>query len=637
MKMRKLIFFIVLTLGFTLQSYGQTCKDLYKDAKELLDAGKLEKAKVKYQQVVACGDNFYVPDSKERIKWIDRILHKPDKTKSFSISENEITIPYQGGQDVVTIDGNGTWTAIVDASGKEWCKIRKTKGKVYIQSEANESNEERICEIVISMGGRSKKVTVKNERAPEFLVPAVENVTFTSKGETNTVGIHANTEWNITEAPGWVVTNKEDGKITLTAQPNDNNKERQADIKIESTSKAVIINIYQGAGLDNLAFSKNDLHFGPDGGDEYINVYTDADDWRFGDFPHWCQVTRVADNLIKVHCTPNDPVNLNREASVNVTTGKQTLGIHVSQEAKPFVSVIPNIGIGGRAVSFGLSVGYLYPMINASSGGNFTGSPVNYALGNNGEEVSYSSAGGFSIGVHSDIRIYKNFYIQPGLNFLHYAYKNEFDQTYERKVATYELGYYTKGTVHSKYKENYKMNTLELQVLASYRIPVSRGSHLQFNVGPTLGYGINATMKIDGGYDGENIGAYYQQNDLPMGNTTGSVHFVGSGELDLYGKEVKYSEANVIGSTDVSIPYDAQLEDSPFKRLNWGAKAGVTYEYAGISIGIEYSIMLSNMANKKFWDSDRWMIFRHNAYSAMTGYKQHNNYLQIKLGYTFRY
>ena len=180
MKIRNLLLMVILGLGFTLQSNGQTCRDLYKDAKGLLDAGKLEKAKVRYQQVVNCGDNLYVPDSKERIGWIDRILQKPDKNKPFSISEDEITIPYQGGQDVITLDGNGIWSASVDATGQEWCKIRKEKSKICVISEVNNTNEERTCVILISMGSKTKKVMVRNERAPEFLIPSVENVTFPS-------------------------------------------------------------------------------------------------------------------------------------------------------------------------------------------------------------------------------------------------------------------------------------------------------------------------------------------------------------------------------------------------------------------------------------------------------------------------
>lgn len=636
----KIVFILALfSLWGTQLAKSQSCRDLYKEAKSFEKQGKLEKAKTKYQQVVNCGDKLYYADSKERIEWIERILRKPDPVKPFSISENEVVIPYQGGQDVITVDGNGSWKANLIDCENGWCKIKKEKGKIYIVSDANESNTERSCVVSISMGGKTKKVTVKNEKAPEILIPSVENVTFPYNGETNTIEIHSNTDWEVKDVPGWVVSSKEEGKITLTALVNENNIERKADIKIEGASKSVIINIYQGAGLDHLAFSKNDIHFGPDGGDEYINIYTDAEDWRFGDFPHWCQVTKVADNLLRVHCTPNDPININREASVNVTTGKQTLGINVSQEAKPFVAIIPDFGIGGRTISFGVSVGYINPVISTSSGGNYTGSVVNYALGDKDENASYSVSGGYNIGAFADIRLYKNFYLKTGLEFTLYSYTNDFSKNVERRILQNSL-YYLGGTTENKYKEEYSINQLELPVLASYRIPTSRISHVQFNVGPVIYYGISYKMKLAGNTDTETLHAYKYTNlqftNQPYNNAIYSSHYAGNGELDLYGKYYEHTETYTMGNNaDIVKSYD--LEDAPMNRLNFGLRFGTAFEYAGISLGIEYNLMLTNVANKNFWESNRLTIFDQTPGLVMSGYKQRNSYLGIKLAYTFRY
>ena len=618
---------------------AQSCRDLFREANQLVQDGKLDKAKSKYQQVVNCGDNFYLPDSKERIKWIDRVQNKPNKAKPFAISESEIIIPCQGGQDVITVDGDGAWTASLGNSGQGWCKIKREKGKVYIISDANESNIDRTCEIRISMGGKTKIVQVKNVGSPEVLVPAVENISFPSKGETNTVEVRSNTEWEITDAPGWVLTTKEDGKIVLTAKANDNNKERKADVKIESSSKTVIINIYQSAGLDHLAFSKNNLHFGPEGGDEYINVYTDADDWALGGQSPWCHIEKVADNMLRIHCTPNDPVNLNREGSVVVTTGKQTLGINITQEAKPFVAVIPNFGIGGRAISFGISAGYVNPVISSSSSGNYTGSVVNYALGNNAENASYSVSGGFNVGAFADIRLYKNFYLKAGLEFTHYSYKNEFNKNVERRILR-TIQYYLGGTTENNYKEEYTINQLEIPILASYRIATGRISHVQLNVGPVIYYGLSSKMKLSGNTDTETLRAYkytdLQYTNQPYNNSTYSSHYAGNGELDLYGKHFDYTETYTMGNNaDIRKSYD--LDGSPYNRLNFGVRVGTAFEYAGVSIGVEYNLMLTNMANKKFWESDRLTIFDQTPGMVMSGYKQRNSYLGIKLAYTFRY
>lgn len=640
---KSLVLMTSLALLGGLPMSAQSCKVLYQEGNTLVDQGKLEKAKSKFQQVIHCGNNLYVPDSEKRIAWIDRVLRKPSTAKPFSLSDNKVVIPYQGGQDVITVDGNGSWTAFVNDKSVGWCKIKKEKGKIYIVGEANENSTDRSCEVVVRMGGKTRTVVVKNEKAPEMLVPSVENLTFPYKGETNTVEIRSNTNWKVTDVPGWVVSTKENGKIKLTALANDNNVERSAEIKVESSTKTVIINLYQGAGLDHLAFSKNDLHFGPDGGDEYVQILTDAQDWRFGDFPHWCQVTKVADNLLKIHCTPNEPINLNREASVNVTTGKQTLGINVCQEAKPLVAVIPNFGIGGRAISFGISAGYLFPNIINSSGGDFTGSVVNYALGDNRENASYKSSGGFNIGLFADIRIYKNFYLKPGVEFTHYKYKNYFSGDVEIFTLGDTKKYYFKGNAQNQYQESYTFNEIEIPVIASYRIPVTKISHLQINIGPTIRYGLSAKMKISGNTDANKMGSYKivnnQRTDIvySQGLTT-SLNYSGSGELNLYKSRMKYSETySDEFLTNGVIPKDCDLEDSPLKKLNFGARLGVSYEYAGISFGMEYNIMLSNAANEKYWNSERWRIFDKGADVLMSGYKQRSNYFSVKIGYTFRY
>lgn len=617
---------------------AQTCRDLFREANKLVKAGNLEKARAKYQQVVNCGE-IYVADSKEKINWIDRVLQKPDRTRPFAISDEKIVIPYQGGQDVITVDGEGSWTATVGDAGDSWCKIKKERGKVYIISEANESNADRTCEISISMGRKTKKVTVKNMGAPEVLIPSVDNVTFPSKGETNTVEIRSNTEWEITDAPGWVITTKEDGRITLTAKANDNNKERQADVKIEGMSKTIVINIYQGAGLDHLAFSKNDLHFGPEGGDEYVRVYTDAEDWRFSSLPYWCHVKKVADDLLHIHCTPNDPIDIAREASVNVTTGKQVLGINISQEAKPFVSTIPDFGIGGRAISFGVTAGYVVPVISVSSGGNFTGSVVNYGLGNGAEEASYSVFGGFNVGAFADFRVYRNFYVKAGLEYTRYTYKNEFNKDVNRRILQ-TTQYYLGGPTQNKYVEDYTIQQLDIPILASYRLATSKISHVQLNLGPVIYYGLSAKMKISGNTDTESLRAYKFSNllftDQLYNNSIYSSHYAGQGEIDLYGKQVDYSETYTMGyNTDVHKTY--QLDSSPLKRLNFGLRLGAAFEYAGISLGVEYNLMLSNMADKKFWEGDRLTIFDQTPGTVMSGYKQRNSYLGLKLAYTFRY
>ena len=626
-------------------NYGtDACTQLVTRANALYSKGKYAEAKVLYEEALATGDKFFTKKCTEQLRVINALLGSRRKTPAtvFTISQDTVKINYLGGDYPVHVNGDN-WSATTQSTD-DWCKIEidRRRGIVKIYSSPNESTASRSAAVVIRNGnGQMKTVEVINEGSPEVLRSSAQSLVFTPSGETSVVDIDANTEWHLADVPDWLHAVKGHGDIQFTAAANDDNKDRIAQVKVETPSRReIIINIIQGAALDSLAFSKNNLRFGPDGGDEYIHVLTDADDWRFGDFPHWCQLERVDDKTIRVHCTPNQPVDMPREASVNVTTGKQTLGINVFQEPKPIMHVIPVSGIGGRAVTFGFNMAYTLPMISATSGGAYTGSVVNYANAGSKENADYTSAMGFSAGFVADIRVYRNFYLLTGLEYNYYKYKNDYIANDDRIVLSGHSDYYFKGKVRDSYREDYTFNTLDLPILASYRFPVTKTSHVRVNAGPVLSFGLSAKMKLSGTSDSETLAAYamdrYGFTDTPYpGVTPLPYHITADGDMNLYDKSVDFSLHYVQQNTDRD--QSQTFEASPLKRFNMGLRFGVAYEYSGISFGIDYTLMLTNMANRRYWDGNRWDLFDYQGTTLMSGYKQHNNSLQIRIGYNFRY
>lgn len=620
------------------------CTELVRQANDAYKKGKYSDAKVLYERALATGDGYYANLCREKLKATNALLAGTQKrtlsTPVFEISQDTVKISYVGGDYPIHVDGTN-WSASTPTD-EDWCRIDvdKNKGIVKIFSSPNLSTASRSTYVTIKNGnGKKKTVEVINEGSPEILRSSAQNLVFTPNGETNVVDIDANTDWNIADVPGWLRAIKGSGDIQFTASPNEENKDRIAQVKVETPSKQEItINIIQGATLDSLAFSKNNLHFGPNGGDEYIHVLTNADDWRFGDFPHWCQLERVDDHTIKVHCTPNEPVDMPREASVNVTTGTQHLGINVFQAPKPIVHIIPTDGVGGRKISFGFSAGYVYPMISANSSSQYTYSPINYNLANQDEQVGYSSSGGFSISAFADIRLYKNLYLNAGLNFLYYKYKNglsgEMDWTIPQSSS-----FYLKGKALVSFSENYTVATLDVPILVSYRVPVTKKSHFQFNLGPVLSFGLSSNLDFSGNTNSAQMYKYKIVNgkltNERYDNSTYSSHLNYDGKFDLFSKEAKYRMMTSDGANGDAYN-NANFDSAPFNRVNFGLRVGAGYEYMGISLNVSYQFMVTNQANKSYWDGDRWTLFG-NGSELMTGYSQRNNLLQVTLGYTFRY
>lgn len=624
-------------------NYGtEVATQLVERANALFNKGKYSEAKVLYSEALATGDAMFSKVCSEKLRVINTLMAK-EKTATtvFSISQDTVKINYLGGDYPIHVTGD-KWSATTQTD-EDWCKIDvdRKKGLVKITSSPNESTDARSTVITIRNGnGQKKSVEVINEGSPEILRSSAQNLVFTPSGETNVVDIESNTPWKVTDVPSWLKAIKGAGDIQFTALANDENRDRIAQVKVETPSRQeIIINIIQSAALDSLAFSKNNLQFGPDGGDEYIHVYTDAKDWRFGDFPHWCQLERVNDNTIKVHCTPNEPVDMPREASINVTNGTQTLGINVYQAPKPIVHIIPVDGIGGRRISFGFSAGYIYPMIDAKSSSPYTYSAVNYANGTQKEAAKYSSSGGFSIAAFADIRLYKNLYLNAGLNFLWYKYKNEISGTWTMTMPA-TANRYLKGEGLASFKEDYTTATLDVPVLLSYRIPVTKKSNFQVNLGPVLSIGMSSNMKLTGNFNSERMYYYKivnnQMTNDRYDNYSYSTRMNYDGKLNMYSGDTDLTTYTSFGQNETGETTDEKLSSSPYNRFNFGLRAGIGYEYMGISLNISYQYMITNMGNKTFWDGDRWKVFK-NATDLMTGYSQRNNLLLFTVGYTFRY
>lgn len=297
--------------------------------------------------------------------------------------------------------------------------------------------------------------------------------------------------------------------------------------------------------------------------------------------------------------------------------------------------------LGGRDISFGISAGYVIPFASSSSGGSFTGSPINYSLGDSRENVNYTSQSGFTVGLMADFRLYKNFYLTTGINFSQVKYKNIFKESIQNIISSTTTEYANVGNMTNKYDENYTIRLIEIPILASYRFVLSKTSSLHLNLGPYFSYGLSAKLDFSG--SSETTGNKYPRIGNYIDYTTSKGLFSDvshiNSEFDLYDKSFSFTKTIETGGDlghDRKESYNR--DDSPYGRFNYGLKMGLIYELKGFQIGLGYSLQLSNMANKDFWESARIPVFNGQVgENNMSGYRHKIHSLEIKLGYIFRY
>lgn len=347
---------------------------------------------------------------------------------------------------------------------------------------------------------------------------------------------------------------------------------------------------------------------------------------------------RIAPGKYRVHLEKKDYYPA--DTVINVRRGELTR--YTCSLTSHADSLFYNRQLGGRKVSFGITAGYLIPQISASAGSEWCGSMMNYAMADSRENADYKSASGFTAGVFADIRLVKNLYLMAGLNFAQYKWKNEHIGTLSNYIAQSTISSVSIGDNNHSFTESYTMSTIEIPIMASYRFVLSKTGSLHINAGPYLSYGISSKMKFTGTSDTQgNIYVKVGQDiyhDQPVGTFNENNAY--DSEFDLYGKtmDLHYmaNSGSSGGGLDKKMSYD--FNDSPLKRMNYGLKLGVTYEIKGVQVGVNYNLMLSNMANKSYWEGTRVPVFNgQQGNNAMSGYKQRISSIEVKIGYVLRY
>lgn len=626
--MRKVLLVAIGMIACSMQINAQSCADLYKRANSLKNSKNYAEAITYYQRAKDCDANLRTDCD----KWIEYCRKRLPKLE---ISEQEIVIPYQGGDKKIEVTSTDKWK--IDGM-TEWCNTDAFDSKNFIIQcrEANNSTRSKVATLMIKSGSLYKSIKVIQEGRDEYIEVGAQSLSFPAKGTEDDITIESNANWDVTSIPSWCKIEKKEDGIHIIVSPNDRVMERTDDIVIKSPSKSVTIKIYQGAGEEHLTLSQNNLLINAEGDVHYIKVYTDADNWFVGDYPTWMNVQRIGNDSIRIECGKNIPNGEPRSGSVQVRTDRQTAGVMITQSPRMAQDLIfPNSKlVGGKNFSLGVSASYYMPFVNVSAGGDYVGSVLDYGLGTSAENASYKSAVGYSFGLFADIRLYKNIFLMAGANFTQVKYKNEFNQNtiYTQPRSAYE---YMKGELQNSYTENYTHTMIEVPILASYRFKVNNISHVQLNLGPVLNFGLSSKMKLSGNSDCETMKIYNNVTHQPINNSNYLHHTAVNAEFNLYQPCVYWEEMYTSGN-DAAVPHHDTFQEAPFSKFNCGLRFGIAYEWAGLSFGLSYTQMLTNMANKNYWENERWTVLNVSD-TTMKGYKQRLNTLEFKLAYTLRY
>ena len=630
MHMRKFLIITCFLIPLTVLAQS-TAEDYWRQAQAAEKKENYSLAINLYKQCkAATEDKFFKEDCDNKIKALKQLSSRPYLTVP-----DTVTIPYTGEFQRITINSNPkNWNYRVIAG--QLRDVKKDGNQLLVVSQAtNRRMEPTTATIRITAGTISKNIQVIQEASPEFLHCSSKELTPSSKGEKYEIDVDANYEnWTFSSDTTWFKTRKVGDKLIIEIAPNNMVSDRADSIIVKGKDISVTILINQRASDEKLSFSQNSLWFPVDGESRTIAVYTNADHWFVGNSPEWCHVEKISQDSLRITTFRNTSDNIPNEASVYVTTGLQSLPIRIFQDARPYVPEFAPM-VGGRNISFGLSFAYSHPFVSTSAGSDFIGSVINYGLCNKEENAAYYSSHGFLVGVFTDIRLHRTFFLNVGLNYNYYTYKNRFEKN-STLIKSGVGNTYMKGDAQNAYLETYRFHFLEIPILASYRVKLTDASHIQINLGPVIGYGLCSELNLSGNTHCESLYTYSNITGQKTNDSGIKTAFSINSSIDPFrDKDVSFTKVYTINN-DFDDILERHFSDVPFNRFNCGLRAGIAYEIKGVSFGLSYTFMLTNMAKEDFWSSRRWYILN-SGEVEMSGYSHRVHSLNVALSYTFRY
>lgn len=647
-RLRVILVFIIANI-FALPLFAQECKDNYDRAENCRKKGQYNKAIQYYTKSRDCGNVFYRNKSAAMISNLTDLLREKDAvkiTKSSGVKQQYIIVPsliyLPAGteEQTITVESSGQWGA---RGRSDIIRVSKKNSKTLTVSSVskNTSTKPRRSSVTVECGEVTRTITVEQDGVPEVLEYKSKYMNVPFEGGRFVIDLNTNTKWKVDYSDWYKVISDENDstRMVVLVDKNTKNEDRNGTIVVRSESGDSFdeMEIHQYANESRI-FAPVDsiIQFRAIGDTVYVPIITDNPTWTESDRPSWCMARKLNQDTLMVIVSKNENY-ISREGFVNIKSNDRVAGIWIRQEASEFHIPQPRI-LGGRDISFGITAGYVMPFVNTTSSGTYTGSVINYSLGNNSEDVNYSSQTGFTVGAVLDLRVYKNWYIKTGVDYTHLQYTNSFNADVNRSVAQgFNVVY--QGTFQNTFKEKYKFDFISVPVLASYRFVFDKRNNLQVDLGPVLNFAVNGKMSFEGNSNSDDVyphSVIYGETGYIIGNRS-SEYMRYTGEMNLFETKVTNTTTSSVGGMHRDFLNEYTAVAAPYNRVSLGLRVGATYEYAGIQVGVAYTHMLTNMANDSFWNSGRLPIFGQTSDVLMAGYKHSINTLELKVGYIFRY
>lgn len=296
--------------------------------------------------VVACGEDVPTdikPNVSEGRLSLEISSVSERLTLNSSGSEGEVVFLTRGGELFVDVVTNvEEWSYEVE--GGEWLAVEADKYGLLLSADTNMTKSQREAEITFSASRGEERATVVLSVAQNHAgMPEIEVVNNSLRIKAHTelqqsVEIVTNQdEWSFDCTCSWLLVEKREGALVLTADDNAKNAQREAQITLSAGIGENVCTDVLTVRQDGNAFitlASYNIATDDEGATKRVEIISNPElDWNFAtDGSEWFTAERNDDNLV-VTIVPNE-AGLERFGSVTIVVGEEdnsataTLKVH---------------------------------------------------------------------------------------------------------------------------------------------------------------------------------------------------------------------------------------------------------------------------------------------------------------------
>jgi hypothetical protein len=253
--------------------------------------------------------------------------------------ETTLSVAAAGETKTVTVDASVTWTVDVTEGNEdgEWLTATKVNETSFtVTATPNTDEIERTGEITVAGGSVTETITVTQAVAvaADPYINVETTLSVVAAGETKTVTVDANVDWEVSTTDSWITATKVDEtSFTVTASANTAGV-RTGEITVAGGSVTETITVTQAAAAAADPYINVEITLSVAAAGETKPVTVDANvEWTVGvtDGDGWLTATKVDETSFTVTASAN--TGGVRTGEITVAGGSVTETITVTQAA----------------------------------------------------------------------------------------------------------------------------------------------------------------------------------------------------------------------------------------------------------------------------------------------------------------